>query len=339
MVRDLSHWPELSVIVPVAEDPDGLVATLDSLLETAYPTHRYEIVVVADSAADATLDVLDAYATEYDQIEPAIEAEYHTPGAARNVGIRISDGEVLFFIDANMTLLEGDLVDLVTTFERTSAPYMGCGIEIDTSGTRRSVLAEYDRTHFLQVRESLEKKGFAPSSALVTTRDLFEDVEYFEPELVSHEDYRFGRQVVRAGHGQAFDADVASQLPECRPVTLFHPARETSTEHYERAFKMGRGKCQLAIEYGESGEPTDIIHWRLEDAFQAPTTFHDRYDGWDSLAPGQQLWMIFFQRAHRLAWVLGAIYEYVSSLPAETHGWAWTRKWEVSSRHPDDSDV
>lgn len=339
MVRDLSHWPELSVIVPVAEDPDGLVATLDSLLETAYPSHRYEIVVVADSMADTTLEVLEAYATEYEHVRPAVEAEYHTPGAARNVGIRTATGELLFFMDANMTFRNGDLVDLVTTFERTSAPYMGCAVEIDTTDTRRTVMAEYDRTHFLQVRETLQKKGFAPTSALVTTRDLFEAVEYFDPEVVSHEDYRFGRQVVRAGYGQAFDADVASQLPECRPVTLFHPARETTAEHYERAFKMGRGKCQLAMKYGEPEEPIDIIHWRLEDAFQAPTTFQDRYDDWDSLSPGQQLWMIFFQRAHRLAWVMGAIYEYVTSLPAEADRWAWTRKWEVSSRYPGDSDV
>lgn len=332
MSRWFDDWPDLSIIVPVGADPDGLVWTLDSLLESRYPTHAYEIRVICDSEATTSMELLDAYAGNFDRVKPHVEATYHTPGAARNIGIRNATGEVLFFIDANMTIREGSLADLVTTFQQTPAPYMGCGIEIDSDEDRRTLLAEYDRLSFLQVRRWIRDKSFCPTSALVTTRDLFEDVGYFDPELVSHEDFLFGRQVAEAGYALAFDADVARKVPECRPVTLCHPARETVAEQFRRAFKMGRGKCQLACKHGRPADPLEILHRRMTYAFQARTRFHERFEGWESLSPGQQLWMILFQRAHRLAWLCGAVSQY--SVETDGNGTDWTRHWEISSPCP-----
>ena len=94
---------EVTVVVPVYNDPDGITTTLDSLL--AQSTDRdHEIVVVDNDSTDRTPEVVRSYVDDHsshaDRITLLHETEIQSSCAARNTGIRNTDAEILAFVDA-----------------------------------------------------------------------------------------------------------------------------------------------------------------------------------------------------------------------------------------------
>ena len=80
----------VSVIVPVYNDPDGIAATLDSLLAQS-TTPDYRIHVVDNDSTDRTPEVVRSYTNDNDRITLHHERDVQSSYAAHNTGIRNSD--------------------------------------------------------------------------------------------------------------------------------------------------------------------------------------------------------------------------------------------------------
>jgi glycosyltransferase involved in cell wall biosynthesis len=88
--------PVVSVIVPSYQSSETIRTCLDSLYSQDF--HRaYEIIVV-DSSSDSTPEIIRR---EYPGIKLIHLHEKTDPAAARNVGARIAQGDILAFIDSD----------------------------------------------------------------------------------------------------------------------------------------------------------------------------------------------------------------------------------------------
>lgn len=91
----------ISVIIPTLNRKDSLLGTLDSLQQQIYPKESFEIIIVDDGGNDGT----DKLAWD----EYQLNISYHFQAnqgaaAARNCGVRVSGGDILIFIDDDVTL-------------------------------------------------------------------------------------------------------------------------------------------------------------------------------------------------------------------------------------------
>jgi glycosyltransferase involved in cell wall biosynthesis len=85
----------ISVVIPVFNAAPYVAQAIDSVFSQTLPPD--EIVVVDDGSTDATADVVRRY-------HPRVAYFYQPnqgPGAARNLGIRESKGDLLAFLDAD----------------------------------------------------------------------------------------------------------------------------------------------------------------------------------------------------------------------------------------------
>src|SRR5690625_4626709 len=90
-----SPIPDISVIIPVLDNEDGLRACVHALQQQSLPSERFEIIVVDNGSEDGTLEAAGELPVRlFSQVEPK------TPYAARNRGLKEARGRIIAFTDS-----------------------------------------------------------------------------------------------------------------------------------------------------------------------------------------------------------------------------------------------
>ncbi len=106
----------VGIIVPVYNTADFLRDCLDSVLAQTLPD--IEVVTVDDDGStDGSGEILDEYAAEHG-FTVVHQENSGGPGAPRNVGIDLANGEFIFFLDADDTLTPDALRRMVEVARR-----------------------------------------------------------------------------------------------------------------------------------------------------------------------------------------------------------------------------
>lgn len=244
--------PTLSVVVPVYNDPDGLRDTLESLTAQNAPVETYELLVVDNGSTDTTPDVIEAFEERYPDLVVGLEeTDIQSSYAARNTGIERARGDIVAFVDADMTVAETWVSDIRDAFAGSDVDYLGYEVKMYLPDGNESFWGRYDVATGLPVEHYLRTKRFVPTCALAVRAGVFETVGRFDASLESGGDKEFGRRVHAAGFEMGFDAS----------ITVRHPARMTFRAHVQKAKRIGRGQVQLWQLHGLAPHPLSPVRW------------------------------------------------------------------------------
>ncbi len=89
--------PKISIIIPTYNCAAYIPEAVDSVLKQSY--QDFEIIIVDDGSTDNTSQVLERYGSKASI--KYIYQENKGPGAARNAGMKLSEGEYICFLDAD----------------------------------------------------------------------------------------------------------------------------------------------------------------------------------------------------------------------------------------------
>ena len=99
----------ISVIIPTYNEAGVIKDCLDSL---ASQSHReFEVIVVDDGSTDLTMEVLSKYKNNNLKLT-VLKGLHKGAGSARNLGSSKAKGEILVFVDSDMTFDENFLANL-----------------------------------------------------------------------------------------------------------------------------------------------------------------------------------------------------------------------------------
>ncbi|QFU82333.1 glycosyltransferase [Natronorubrum aibiense] len=262
----------ISVICPVYNDPEGIRETLTSVVDVDYPQDRFEVLVVDNGSTDQTPIVIQSFADSYPEIvSHIIEDEIQSSYAARNKGIKHATGEVIAFIDADMTVKQSWLKSIEDVLDSTTADYIGCKTRIYTPESGPTIWSKYDLALGLPVEKYIEKDGFAPTCSLIVRQQVFDEVGNFDHRLVSGGDKEFGHRVRDAGFQMAYTDE----------IVLEHPARVSSTSWLKKAQRIGKGSMQLRRYHSdryETPHPLHPIHYLPPSPFRLRDRFTNRVE-------------------------------------------------------------
>lgn len=222
-----------SIIIPVYNDSDGLSQTLSSLLDLKYDGD-YEIIVVDNDSSDETLDVATDVASREDNVIVAVEDQVQSSYAARNRGIKHASGDILAFMDADMTVDEDWLQQLNELYIQKEVDYVGCNVKIYLPDGEETIFGKYNVAHGFPVKMYLQEMNFAPTCCLSVRREVINQVGDFVAELESGGNKEFGNRVAESGYSQTFASH----------ITMYHPARTTFAELVSKSKRIGRGREQ-----------------------------------------------------------------------------------------------
>ncbi|OGD69864.1 hypothetical protein A3D09_02335 [Candidatus Collierbacteria bacterium RIFCSPHIGHO2_02_FULL_49_10] len=95
----------ISVIIPVYNEENSITACLTTLFNQTQKAA--EIIIVNDGSTDSTVFLVKEFPVK------VLSQAHKGPGAARNLGAKQAIGEILVFVDADMTFDENFLKELV----------------------------------------------------------------------------------------------------------------------------------------------------------------------------------------------------------------------------------
>ena len=197
--------PLISVIIP---NHNG-EKTISHCLEAAYGStyDNFEVIVVDDCSADTSVSIIEPYPCRLLKLK-----EHGGASKARNTGAKNSNGEILFFIDADCLVQPG-------TLSIVASAYHQCGPDVVIGGTY--TLMPFDR-HFFSIFQSVfihcaetkspENPDYIATHAMVLSARLFKTIggfdEHFMPIL---EDVEFSHRLKKKGYRLRLDPTILVQ--------------------------------------------------------------------------------------------------------------------------------
>lgn len=227
--------PDVSVVVPVYNDPEGIRTTLESLTTQTLSSDRYEVIVVDNGSTDGTRSVVEEFTAGCSQVRLLVERETQGSYAARNRGIDAARGDVIAFVDADMSAEPDWLKRAIEAVESADADYLACEVELYPPTGTESLVGKYNRLTDLDVEGLLSRLHFAPTCSLIVRRNLVDDIGSFDPRFRSSGDLEFGNRVFESGRTLHYAPD----------LQLYHPERTSLMSVLKKSYRIGRGKVEL----------------------------------------------------------------------------------------------
>jgi glycosyltransferase involved in cell wall biosynthesis len=292
------QYPFVSVIIPVYNDPLGLNETLDSLVKQDYPINHWEIIVVDNNSISDINNIVQRYLDNDIRIKYFVEREKQSSYAARNRGIKQSRGEILAFIDADMTVNSDWISRGVSKISNRKGDYIGCRVDIYPVHQSPNIWEIYNMLTGFTIREYIENQRYSITGNLFISRELIEKVGVFDDRFFSGGDQEFGNRVTDAGFKLYYDD--ANKME--------HPARSSMRSIWNKYYRIGKGSADLQIfypeRYGKLSFTSIIKFYRPAVKVLFGSTFK-------GLSPWSRLRMIFPANFVRFAYASGRLVHYL----------------------------
>lgn len=203
----MQQTPLVSIIIPAYNYANFISETLQSIQQQTYI--NWEAIVVDDGSTDETQRVVNTFVASDKRIKYIYQTNKGLP-AARNTGIKASEGIYIQFLDADDLLSEMKL--------EVQVKYMQENPNSDISYTNAHYFKNPDKNIFYTdinlnknawmpklngsgkiILEKLIEFNIMPVNSALIKRDLFNTVGYQNEELKSHEDWEYWLRCALAG--------------------------------------------------------------------------------------------------------------------------------------------
>jgi glycosyltransferase AglI len=180
--------PLISIIIPAYNDPTGLRDTLNSVVTQTFTRSLYEIIGVDNNSHDNTLNIANEFKKQYpDLIKILVADKVQSSYAARNRGIKSSQGFILAFIDSDMIVDKDYLSKIQKLMQSNNNEYVGCDVEIFMK--RKTVAGLYNKIIGFTVEGRIKSKHYAPTCCLIIRRQVIEKIGLFDSRSLSENRY------------------------------------------------------------------------------------------------------------------------------------------------------
>ena len=183
---------KISVIIPAYNAAEYLGEALSSA--AAQTLRPFEIIVVDDGSTDKTADILREFITRFPDLLKCISQSNRGPAAARNAGIRLAQGDLIAFLDADDLWDRDKLALQVEALAKSpEAGLVFCDMRHQVAGQQvhASYLHErgYHHVGAGHIYENLLEENFIFTPTVLVRREVLKRVGHFSENLRITEDY------------------------------------------------------------------------------------------------------------------------------------------------------
>jgi glycosyltransferase involved in cell wall biosynthesis len=224
--------PKVSVIIPVKNGAPHIKDLLDSLMQVNYEKDKLEILVVDGNSTDGTREIVAQY--------PVKLLTEERPGinAARNTGLKYSNGEIVAFTDYDCVVPKNWVSKIVDNFEN---PKVGC-IGGNVLGYHNDFLSQYADKSLMPVMRVFKKREtlnmikpplrYPAGCNMAFKREIIEKIGMFNEKIkYGFDEDEFVERICMAGYTMVLD-------PE---IVVKHEHRPTLKGLLKQTFNYGRG--------------------------------------------------------------------------------------------------
>lgn len=219
----------VSVIVPAYNSEATIDNCLISLLNQDYPVDKYEIIVVDDGSPDKTKDRIQKYPVSL------FESVRLGPGAARNKGVSLAKGEMIFFLDADCEVKKDWISAHLGAYKKIKnrqgiTGCLGGSILLPRKANSLIEICDYYSSWYEQPRLNRESKyEYLPTTNFSVSKKVFDEVGGFDERLKCGEDVEFGARLRKSGYILEFEEG----------IEVFHYGRKRVRDYLYHHYQWG----------------------------------------------------------------------------------------------------
>ncbi|MEM4914011.1 MAG: glycosyltransferase [Desulfurococcaceae archaeon] len=192
--------PLVSIVLTTYNSRATLPLVLNAILKQTYPLNKVELIIVDGGSKDETIDIIKRFLNEnshkFNTVRLIIHDKNYGVSKARNDGIKVSKGDFILILDADVVLAYNAL-ELMIEKSRECDVVLAFLIP--------SYLSKLDEIK-IRIAKEVDCKSFdtyyATNAALIS-RNVIEKVGLFNEELGPpfslHEDIEYGARIKRKG--------------------------------------------------------------------------------------------------------------------------------------------
>ncbi|MDV8108762.1 glycosyltransferase family 2 protein [Bacillus sp. BAU-SS-2023] len=228
---DKTYEPNISIVIPAHNEENVIESKLKNIIGLEYPNEKVEIIIASDNSRDNTDKIVKNFIknTEYKNITLYEVNERKGKTNAQNEAVKISNGEIIVFSDANSILKNDSLRELVKFMSDETVAYVSGKLvytngELSNTSNAESKYWNYD----LFMREVESKFGSitAGNGAIYAIRKS--DYINFDP-IKSHDSAMPIASVLKGKRAVYNKKSIA-----------YEKAGETGVDEFKRKVRMAR---------------------------------------------------------------------------------------------------
>jgi len=184
----------VSIVLPMFNDEETIAECLSSLKNQSYDPK--EIIAIDDGSSDRTYEIVNRITKGDSQIS-AIRIEHHGRSYARNVGLKLARGKLVFFAESDAKYATDYLKTAVKSFSdsKVGGVLVGGGVWEDGTYVSRCMHLEA-----LLRNADLDSGRAEPESGWIYLKEILDLVDGFNERLNAGEDTDIGIKVRRSGY-------------------------------------------------------------------------------------------------------------------------------------------
>lgn len=258
---------KISVITSAYNRADDLVRCIDSVLKSTYTD--YEMIVIDNASTDGTSEKLKAKYGDRIQLRTLSKNRFSSGG--KNVGIKDSMGEYLWFVDSDMLVPETLMGDLTTILDGDPAiGLVGAQIyyysdkdRVWSSGAKISLLTSMAKTvNSGAVDLDLQEVPIILCGYMVR-RDVVKEIGGFDEELkFVFEEASFARKVYNLNYKIILAKRLKIYHNVELPEKITNPLRKYNLDDTDRAYFFARNRSFYMKRYAKwYGKVLYFVFW------------------------------------------------------------------------------
>jgi GT2 family glycosyltransferase len=243
----IAPTPRVSIVVPVVRGDENFQACLASLAQLDPPSA--ELVIAVDGGDEAAVALARAHGAR-----TIVLKRRGGPARARNAAARVADGDILFFVDADVTLRPDAIGRVLAAFADHPGHAAIVGSYDDAPGAT-NFLSQYKNLSHRFVHQTARDEACAFWSACgAVRREAFERVGGYDEghTRASIEDIELGSRLLASG----------ARIRMIKSLNVTHlkrwtPARLLRSEIFDRAIPWTR----LILANGHMPDDLNLRWW------------------------------------------------------------------------------
>ncbi len=183
----------LSIVIPTYNAEKYMPALLDSIFHNK--DDDMEVVIVDDCSTDDTVRISKSFPVRVIKME-----RNSGPAKARNIGVEAAKGDIIYFLDSDVIVLDGAIKEVKDYFDRNPSAKCVIGIcstEPLNKGFVSKYMALFEYIHLIG-QENQKVSVFAPRCGAIK-RDFFLEIGSYDENYrgADVEDFELARRINR----------------------------------------------------------------------------------------------------------------------------------------------
>lgn len=239
----------ISIVVPIRNEQNYILQTLDSLINQEYPEDKYEIIVVDGMSTDNTCRVVRNYInTHKEKNIYLLKNPRKLSSCARNTGVKTAKGRLIAVIDGHVFIPNNQLFKNMEEIKESKSAYcLARPAPLDVPGLKSGTaywIAQARKTWLGHSQNSYiysDYEGFANpvSSGFAYDKSVFKKVGYFDESFDAAEDVEFHFRLFMAG----IEAYTSPRL------LIYSYPRESLLALFKQQVRYGIGRAKFVIKH------------------------------------------------------------------------------------------